>query len=191
MEHTFKSGKYLTIAGLIWLLLWFHQSQTHGFSEDNERKLFVGATWMDSGKFYVVVYALLLLCVIFLFRARSHSSPFTKAVFALVTGSLAIVSVGTVIQFWPFPFGSYELSFEQSPLARVGGIVQALATLAFALTLVPFGIGLVRERVIHWWLIPLMVIAAISGFFLTPANFIPGVGWIAVGVALLARKETA
>jgi len=42
------------LAGAIWLPLWAHQMQSHGTTQVNEKLLFLGLTWMDAGKFYVV-----------------------------------------------------------------------------------------------------------------------------------------
>jgi hypothetical protein len=187
-EMVRRSGQLAAAAGLIWLMLWGHQAATHGLTEVNETRLFLGMTWMDSGKFYVLPFSLLLIGFVTLFRARQHPGKVGKTGFVLVVLTLSLIVVGAAMEFWTFPFGSYELTFEEA--GGLGGIIQASATVLFAIALIPFGIDISRARIIPWWLIPLVVISAIAGIFLTPANFIPGVGWLLTGLTLWVRRET-
>jgi hypothetical protein len=44
-------------AGLLWALLWFHGTQTHGITATNEMRLWLGTTWMDSSKLLCLPFA--------------------------------------------------------------------------------------------------------------------------------------
>ncbi len=135
------------MAGVVWLVLWRHQALTHGTTQENERLMALGFTWMDSGKLFVLPFLLLIVTMVGLQRSRSSPGRLGKSGFVVVAALIWLV-VGTVAHFWGFPLGSYELSFEDEvrPLFKDGWRVQMLGTLFLTLAFVPFGINLVRER---------------------------------------------
>lgn len=48
-------------------------------------------------------------------------------------GSWALLVIAVALQFWLFPWGSYEITFEDKvPITRVAGPIQALASLILA-----------------------------------------------------------
>ena len=56
-------GPSSVAAGFFWLLVWFHQRQTHGPTQENEERIVLGLTWLDSAQFLVLTLALLLIAM--------------------------------------------------------------------------------------------------------------------------------
>ena len=152
----------------------------------------LGHTWMDSGKLFVIPFLLLIVTVVGLHR--NHRRPRwlgTSGVFVLA--ALAWLVLGTAIEFWGFPIGSYDLTFEEEvrPVFKDGYWLQALGTLFATLAFVPFGIHLAQERVLPAWMVPVLLFGATATVFLTPAFFAPGVVWIILGLTLLRYQGRA
>lgn len=183
-------------AGVLWALVWFHGTQTHGFTAENERRLWLGATWMDSSKLLCLPFAVVAVGLYLLGRdARiGRVSRWLWALQLLVT---AVQAVAVLVGNSPFPWGSYELTFEElaesdrfPAVVSMGGLVQAMGSLIGALLFVPVGIALVRTRRLPWWVVPAAVIGMLSTFFTSPAPWVPAVGWflVSAGVALNRRS---
>jgi hypothetical protein len=180
------------IAGGIWLVLWGHQMLTHGTTQVNETRLALGLTWMDSGKLYVLPFALLAVTMVGLERSRKDSKWLGKASFAVVMLALGILALGTAFQFWPFPTGSYALTFEEAGgLVTAGGVLQGLGSLLLAVAVVPFGIDLARGKIIPGWITPILALGALTTVFLTPAFPWPAVAWVVLGLTLLYRRRAS
>jgi hypothetical protein len=96
---------------------------------------------------------------------------------------LSFLIFGAAAEFWAFPWGSYAVSFE-APQPQVGGLIQALASLVFTLGLIPFGVDLVRAKLLPIWAAPVVVLGGLTTFFLTPASWVPGLAWLLLGSVL-------
>lgn len=180
------------LAGVIWLVLWRHQAFTHGTTQYNEMNMALGFTWMDSGKLYVLPFLLLIVTTMGLHHRVPKLGLLGKSGY-LVLAALVSLVVGTVAEFWGFQLGSYELTFEEEtrPFFQQGWWLQALGTTFLTFAMVPFGISLVRERILPAWMLPVMVFGALSTFFLTPAFYFPGIVWLILGLTLLRYRPRA
>lgn len=174
---------------MLWLVVWFHQRQTHGPTEVNEERIFLGLTWLDSAKFLVIPLTLLLIGIVSLYGLRERPGVLGRIGFVVTVAGLCSMIVGTAAQFWPFPWGSYAVGFEAG-LPWWGGIIQALSTLVFTIGLIVFSIDLVRAGVIGW-LAPVLVLGGITTFWLTPSSLLPGLAWLLLGLVLWLRKDRA
>ncbi len=174
-------------AGFLWLLVWLHQRQTHGPTAENEERVLLGLTWLDSAKFLVVPLVLVLIGIAALYGLRERPGLLGKVGFAVTVAGLGLMTVGTALEFWSFPWGSYAVGFG-APLPRVGGLLQALSTLAFTAGLAVFNLDLVRARVMPPWAAPVLVLGAFATFFLTPVNLLPGLAWLLLGWVLWSRR---
>jgi hypothetical protein len=176
------AGSAGVAAGLLWLVVWQHQMLTHGATTINEKRLYLGLTWMDSAKFLVLPFALMLIAVLGLYALRGDPGWFGKGAFALTAGALLVMVVAVVFQFWMFRWGSYEVSFETAgAIPNAGGIIQAIATLILTVGCILFAIDLTRARAFPWLGILLLPLAAVTTIFLTPVFVIPGLAWLAIG----------
>jgi hypothetical protein len=177
-------------AGLLWLLVWFHQRLTHGTTQTNEMGVLLGLTWLDSAKFLVVPLILVLIGIVTLYGLREHPGPLGRIGFVVTVVGLGLVIVGTALEFWLHPWGSYAVS-PASGLPRVGGALQGLSTLIFTIGLILFNIDLVRARVMPVWVAPILVLGGLTTFWLAPAGWLPGLAWLLLGFVLWSRRERA
>jgi hypothetical protein len=177
-------------AGLLWLVVWFHQRQTHGPTSVNERGVLLGLTWLDSAKFLVIPLILLLIAIVSLYGLRERPGLLGRMGFVVTVVGLVGLIVGTALEFWFFPWGSYAVS-PASGLPRWGGLFQGLSTLVLTIGLIVFNIDLVRARVVPVWLAPVLVLGGLATFWLGPAFLLPGLAWLLLGVVLWLRRDRA
>lgn len=173
-------------------LVWFYGIQTHGFTAENERRLWLGTTWMDSSKLLCLPFAAVAVGLYLLGR-DARIGRVARWLWALLLPVIAVQAVAVLVGNLPFPWGSYDLTFEEveepdryPAVVSKAGIAQAMGSLIGAVLFVPVGIALVRTRRLPWWAVPAAVIGMLSTFFTTPASWVPAAGWFIVsgGVAL-------
>jgi hypothetical protein len=170
------------------MLVWLHQRQTHGATQVNEELLLFGLTWKDSAKFLVLPFILLLMGIVSLFLRRGRPGWLGRIGFVVTVAGLVGLIVGTALQFWFFPWGSYAVGFEDPGPHNFGGPIQPVSTLVFSLGLIVLNIDLVRARVMPIWIAPVLVLGGLATMFLTPVNWLPGVAWLLLGLVLQSRR---
>jgi len=179
------------LAGLLWISVWLHQRRTHGLTEVNEMRLLWGLTWMDSGKFLPLSFALTIPTTLFLARrARNAGARTARSAGIVAVASLAGLSVATALDFWPFGWGSYAETFETMGRdAGVAGLFQPLSSLILTTAFLVFAVAQLRVRAVARWLPPMLAAGAFATFFLTPVNLVPAIVWIATGSWLLVEAR--
>jgi hypothetical protein len=105
-----------------------------------------------------------------------------------VVGLVGLI-VGTALEFWFFPWGSYSVGFEELPGFVRGAPVQPLSTLVFTIGLIIFNIDLVRAGVMPVWAAPVLVAGGFATIFFTPTFLLPGLAWLLLGLVLWLRRN--
>jgi hypothetical protein len=175
------------LAAIAWSVVWRHQRLAHGATQDNEMNLVAGLTWMDSGKLVVAPLLVVLAGLVRLHRRRPTPGSRPRWIARSTFASLGVLVVATIGEFWPFPWGSYERTFENAsgfPGSNVSGAVQALASLAFGLSLVLFCVDLARAGVLPVWAAVVLPLGGLTTVYLSPAFLFPAFAWLALGVVL-------
>jgi hypothetical protein len=94
-------------AGAVWLLVCAQQAYAHGVTQENEKEIVLGLTWMDSAKFLVIPFGLLMATMGALRARRGRPGSLGRAGFAVTSSALALLIVSVALEFWTFPWGSY------------------------------------------------------------------------------------
>lgn len=184
-------------AGVMWALVWFHGTQTHGLTQENEMRLWLTTTWMDSSKLLCLPFAAVLVGL-YLVGRDARMGRVTRVLWVLLLLVVAVQAVAVLVGNLPFPWGSYELTFEEieesnryPAVVSQAGAAQAMGSLIGTVFLVPVGIAMARTRRVPWWAVPALVIGMLSTFFTSPASWIPAVGWLLVSAGTALKRRSA
>lgn len=180
-------------AGALWLPIWMHQQVAHGPTQDNEMRLVAGLTWMDTSKLVVLLLLLVLVGLACLVQRRDGMGLLGRVGSVITFGGLGFLIIATAVEFWTFPWGSYDVTFEEATgLAgsNTSGAIQSLVSLIFTAGLVVLNVDLVRARVVPIWAAVALVLGGLTTVFFSPVLFVPAIAWLALGVVLLRNRES-
>ena len=149
----------------------------------------LGLTWMDSAKVLAISFGLLLVTVAALRELRGRPRWLGQVGFVVTGIALVWLAISVAVEFWTFPWGSYELDFDR-PLPKYGGLAQTIGSLTLATGFLFLAIDLGRNRVLPIWIGVALVVGALTTIYLTPVLPIPGLAWLLLGAALLRKSRS-
>jgi hypothetical protein len=138
---------------------------------------------MDSAKFLVVPFGLLIVAIAALGDRCGRPGRLRRAGFAVTYAALVGLVIGVALEFWSFPWGSYAQDFHE-PLPTYGGVVQITSSLVFTVGVAVLTVDLGRARALPVWIGLVLVGGAATTFFLTPVLPLPGLAWLVFGAYL-------
>jgi hypothetical protein len=188
-------------AAAIWLMVWLHQYRSHGRTSVNDMRLVLDLTWMDAAKVLPFAFVLLLPGLeVVVRRARADHRREDRVRAALVLGRAAqgcviLGAVAGAADFWSFPFGSYEETFEsrggnEVPYQFVGSVMTGVVVAILAVARRTAGDG-------EWVALLVLASGALTSSLWTPVLLWPAIAWAFFGAWLwwsasrYARKTPA
>jgi hypothetical protein len=168
------------ISAVVWVAVWLHQSTAHGTTSVNEMRVVFGLTWMDTAKALPIAVLLLVPGAEVLVRraqadrSAQQGSRATVVMGRTVQACLVVAAVAGAVDFWTFPFGNYDETFE----SRGDTIpVQFLACVMAGLVLLSLAVVRRRAENHEWAVLLVLAIGTFVASLWTPALVWPAIAW--------------
>lgn len=185
------AGVAAQLAGLIWVLQWAHALIAHGPTAFNQAQVWLGMTWMDSGKILALSYLLLTPGVLYLARLlRAAGDALAAGLAAFAAVILATCAIATPLEFLTDGWGSYGTYVGAlEPAVDVAGILRSLASsVVLTVALAVVTVRAARRRLMPHWMAPVLVVGCLATYFIAgPLPPVPGLAWLTLGGWLLVQ----